>query len=334
MCRDRGHLAECVADVERWCKSNNDNVLHDICILVASFVSARDCAPFPGLHSGRERAVVFRMRHHPLYAGLAATLLIACHSAPATTTPPPRATPPAAAAPIRTTYATGDDLIAAMHARYLGKWYTTLTFKQITSRLLPNDTWSKAVWYEAMRIPSRLRIDFDSATSGSGVIYARDSAFTVRNGKALPGQKSINPLLLLGFDVFGNDPAKTSALLKKEGFDLTHTFADTFAGRPMIVVGQRKTGRVQPKQFWVDAEHLYFVRTLEPAPRDSSKTQDVRFVNYQRLGDAWVSPRVEIHTDGKLVFHEDYSDIKANVPLDEALFDPSKWKTAKHWMTP
>jgi hypothetical protein len=58
----------------------------------------------------------------------------------------------------------------------------------------------------------------------------------------------------------------------------------------------------------------------------------VRFLKYRREGDAWIAPRVEVYTAGKLVFYEDYSDVKANVPLDEALFDPSKWKTARHWM--
>ena len=101
----------------------------------------------------------------------------------------------------------------------------------------------------------------------------------------------------------------------------------------MIVVGALPGDR-HTKQFWIDAERLYFVRTLEPAPRDSTKVQDVRFVNYQPEGDAWMAPRVEIHTDGKLVFFEDYSGIRTNVALDDDLFEPSKWKTAKHWVVP
>jgi hypothetical protein len=40
---------------------------------------------------------------------------------------------------------------------------------------------------------------------------------------------------------------------------------------------------------------------------------------------------VEIWSEGKLVFYEDYDDIRVDVPLDDALFTPSKWKTAKHW---
>jgi len=26
--------------------------------------------------------------------------------------------------------------------------------------------------------------------------------------------------------------------------------------------------------------------------------------------------------------------MRTNEPLDDALFDPTKWKTAKHWMIP
>ena len=254
--------------------------------------------------------------------------LSACSRAPSTA---PAPAPPTLA--VRTSYATGEDLLAAMRARYDGKWYQTLTFVQKTSRLQADGKWKVDTWYEAMKVPGRLRIDFDPISDGNGVVYVRDSAFAASKGRALKGQPSINPLLLLGFDVYANTPARTAALLRKEGFDLTRVHADTLQGRPMIVVGARAGDR-HTKQFWVDAEHLYFVRTLEPAPRDSTKVQDVRFVNYKRVGDAWIAPRVEIHTDGKLVFFEDYNDIRTNVALDDDLFEPLKWKTAKHWVTP
>ena len=220
-----------------------------------------------------------------------------------------------------------------MRERYDGKWYTTLTFTQKTSRLAPDGKWNVQTWYEAMKVPGRLRIDFDPISAGNGVIYARDSAFAVQKGRLLPPQAQINPLLLLGFDVYANTPARTAAILRKEGFDLTRVHPDTFQGRPMIVVGALPGDR-HTKQFWIDAERLYFVRTLEPAPRDSTKVQDVRFVNYQPEGDAWIAPRVEIHSDGKLVFFEDYSGIRANVVLDNDLFEASKWKSAKHWVVP
>lgn len=256
-------------------------------------------------------------------------VLAACRSSSPS---PTREPAPVVAAPARTGYSTGDDVIAAMHARYAGKWYHTLTFTQKTSRLQADGKWNVQTWYEAMDLPGKLRIDFDPISAGNGVLYVRDSAFTVTNGRALRGIPSINPLLLLGFDVYGNPPARTAALLRKEGFDLTQVRIDTFQRRPMIVVGARK-GDLHRKQFWIDAENLVFIRTLEPA-RDSTKVQEVRFLNYERRGDAWIAPRVEIHTDGKLVFYEDYSDMRTDVPLDDALFEPAKWKTAKHWTRP
>lgn len=268
----------------------------------------------------------------PLRAAPTAALLLAALSA-CSRAPAAAPAPEPVAAPVRVSYATGQDVLAAMRARYDGKWYKTLTFKQKTSRLTADGKWNVQTWYEAMKIPGSLRIDFDPISAGNGVIYARDSAFTVSGGRPLRGSPAINELLLLGFDVYGNTPARTAAILRKEGFDLTRVHADTFQGRPMIVVGAR-AGDTRSKQFWIDAERLYFVRELSRAPRDSTKVQDVRFVNYQREGDGWMAPRVEIHTDGKLVFFEDYSDIRTNVELSDDLFDPGKFKTAKHWFTP
>jgi hypothetical protein len=225
---------------------------------------------------------------------------------------------------------TGEDVVEAMRERYLGKWYSTMTFTQKTSRLLPTGKWNVQTWYEAAKLPGRLRIDFDPISAGNGVLYARDSQFVVQNGRALRGDPGINSLLLLGFDVYASSVAHTTNRLRREGFDLSKVHETTFQGRPMIVVGARK-GDFSRKQFWIDAERLVFVRLLEPTPRDSSKMQDIRFVNYEKHGGGWLAPRVEIWTDGKLIFYEDYDDVRTNVSLDDALFEPGKWKVAKHW---
>jgi hypothetical protein len=257
-----------------------------------------------------------------VYALLGFAAMAACHRSTSTPAPGPRSV-----------YTSGDQVVAAMRGRYNGKWYTTLTFTQKTSRLSANDTWSSQTWYEAMRSPGRLRIDFDPITNGDGVLYARDSEFVVQKGRLVSSKQGINPLLLLGFDIYNQTLSRSINQLKREGFDLSRFHEATFDGRPMLVIGARQ-GDARSKQFWIDAEHLYFVRLIEPAARDTTKRNDIRFLQYRREGDAWIAPRVEVHADGKLVFYEDYSDIKSNVPLDEALFDPAKWKTAKHWMVP
>jgi hypothetical protein len=271
---------------------------------------------------------IHAFRAAAMAAALSLAFASACHRRrepePAAPAPAPRETTPAPR------FSTGADVIGAMHDEYVGKWYNTLTFKQRTSRLLPNGKWSVQTWWEAMKLPGRLRIDFDPVSAGNGVLYARDSQFVVQNGRALRGDPGINPLLLLGFDVYGATVAHTTARLRREGFDLSRVHETTFQGKPMIVVGARK-GDFNRKQFWIDAERLLFVRMLEPTPRDTTKMQDIRFVGYERRGGGWIAPRVEIWSEGKLVFYEDYDDIRTDVPLDDALFTPSKWKTVKHW---
>jgi hypothetical protein len=254
---------------------------------------------------------------------LVAAVLGACARAPIATPTP---------APARVvTYSSGEAVVAAMHDRYVGRWYRTLTFRQKTSRLRPNGTWDEQTWYEALELPGRLRIDFEPVSAGNGVLYARDSQFVAANGRIVRAEPGINDLLLLGFDVYANPVARTDSLLRRQGFDLSRVHEDTLGGRRMIVVGAR-AGENRRKQFWVDADRLLFMRLLEPNPRDSMRVQDIRFTNYQPRGEAWLSPRVEIYDGGKLVFSEDYFEMRTDVPLDESIFDPTPWRNPKNWV--
>lgn len=268
----------------------------------------------------------------PTFATRAAALLFIALAAGCQAAPAP-VTTPVSAAPNLTGFADGAAVVRAMRDRYAGRWYRTLTFRQRTAQLTAAGAWSIQTWYEAMRLPGRLRIDFDPVRAGNGVLYARDSQFVVTNGRVVRADPGINDLLLLGFDVYENSTARTTALLRVQGFDLTRMHRNRFEGRDMLVVGARE-GETRRKQFWIDAERLYFVRLLQPAPRDSLQVQDIRFLKYEPRGEAWIAPRVEIYTDGKLTFYEDYLDIRTDVRLDDALFDATKWRSARHWMTP
>lgn len=260
----------------------------------------------------------------------AAFLLAACSRQPVVATPEPSSATPGSAR-VTPRFATGADVVEAMRARYDGKWYKTLTFRQKTARLLPNGTWKVETWYEAMKLPGRLRIDFDPLSGGNGVLYARDSQFVASNGRVIQSGPGINDLLLLGFDIYENSSARSVALLRRQGIDLTRVHETTFEGRSMVVMGALR-GDLQRKQAWIDAERLYLVRLIEPTRSDSSKVQDIRFVNYERRDGGWIAPRVEIYNDGNLVFYEDYADVKTNVPLHESLFDPTPWRNPRHWM--
>jgi hypothetical protein len=69
---------------------------------------------------------------------------------------------------------------------------------------------------------------------------------------------------------------------------------------------------------------------IRPGGPDGAQTQETQFNKYQKLGGGWMSPEVIFMIDGKVVTTEEYSDLRANVPLDPKLFDPQYFATV-HW---
>jgi hypothetical protein len=141
-----------------------------------------------------------------------------------------------------------------------------------------------------------------------------------------------NELLILGFDVYTEPPARTEALLRHLGFELSRIHETVWHERPVYVVGAGR-GDTTSKQFWVDRDRLLFVRLLEHTRQGRG---EFRFEDYvpTNAGGGWVAERVEQFTNGKRRVLEQYSDVRTNVPLSEALFDPQQWSTAVHWAKP
>jgi hypothetical protein len=251
-------------------------------------------------------------------AAVSAVVLSACVRSPA-------AGGPSTAVPITT----GEQLLRAMRERYDGKWYRTLTFVQRTTESTANNQERRSTWLEAMALPGRLRIDTD-IEKGNGTLFARDSQFVIRENRlraAVPGH---NPLLVLGFDVYALPPARTAEILRGLGFQLGAVREDTWQNRPVYVVGGA-AGDLHSHQFWVDRERLVFVRLLQPWPGDTTKTFEFRFNKYEPLAGGWIAPEVEAFVDGRRTLLEEYTEIRPNVQLDDALFDARQWKTAPHW---
>jgi hypothetical protein len=228
-------------------------------------------------------------------------------------------------APVPAAARSAEDVIRAMHDRYAGKWYRSLSFTQQTSRVLPGDSVHVETWREWALIPGALRIEMGAA--GNGALFAGDTLYRFRAGQVSGRTAERNPLAILGFDVYGQEVERTLRVLREEGFDLSRVHQGTWQGRPAYVVGAL-AGDSTSKQFWVDRERLLFVRLLEPAGSDSTKVQDIRFNDYRPAGGGWIAPRVELWTGGRRVFWEDYSDVKVDEALSPALFDPARWSTA------
>src|SRR3989441_11682777 len=60
----------------------------------------------------------------------------------------------------------GRQIIRAMHDRYAGAWYRTLSFVQRNTATRPDGTTEHSVWREYAALPSKLRIEFTPADSG------------------------------------------------------------------------------------------------------------------------------------------------------------------------
>jgi outer membrane lipoprotein-sorting protein len=220
----------------------------------------------------------------------------------------------------------GEELIAQMRERYAGKWYRTLTFTQKTT--LPDG--KVETWYEALELPGKLRIDVAPLDSMKTILFRNDSVYTFEQGKLKEAKPLVHPLMVLGFDVYEAPVSEIVGKLRGLNFDMSKLHQTTWQGRPTYVVGAEPGDTVTP-QFWVDAERLYFVRSLEPSKKNPAVINDTRFEKYIPLAGGWVETEVLFLSGGQQKVKEEYSNPKANVKLDPAIFDPREWK-APGWV--
>jgi hypothetical protein len=229
---------------------------------------------------------------------------------------------------------TGADVLAAMRAAYAGKWYHTLTFTQKTTRRGQDGTDRQETWYETLShsaAGTKLRIDFGDLSAGNGVIYTPDSSFRVRGGKPQPATGTGNEFLPLIEGVYVQPVAKTVKELDQMKVDMSRVRTGTWEGKPVWIVGASSAADSTSPQFWVDTGRKVLVRMiLALAP--GQPPYDVHLGGYERVGKgAWLATKIEMFQGGVRRQAEEYSGWKVDVPVDPALFDPTKWSTARHW---
>lgn len=224
-------------------------------------------------------------------------------------------------------FKSGDDIVAAMYKKYVGKWYRTMTFVQKTITHKPDGSSDVATWYEALSLPGKLRIDIAPAGNGNGMLFTDGKIYTFRDGKYGNGRPLVHPLMVLGFDVYMQPVETTIGQLKGLGIDMSSTHQEKWQGREAYVVGAAK-GDMSKTQFWVDKENLYFVRLIQLVGPEKKNVSETQFNKYQKVkGGGWISPEVLFFTDGRKTMTEEYSDIQAGVALDPDLWNPEKWMT-------
>ena len=240
------------------------------------------------------------------------------------------ATPPAARND--TIPANGVELLTRMHDAYNGKWPKTITFVQRTIVTHPNGVTDTTTWYEALKSPDRLRIDFGDPSKGNGALYTTDSLYVVRAGKVTRTIPSGNPFLPFVAGVYDQPVDTTLRQLSSWKFDLSKIRADTWEGAPVFVVGASSPTDLDSPQFWIERDHLQPVRflvKLSSAP--DAKPNDVRLQKYVPVGGGWLATRVEIREGSIVRQAEEYSDWKGNVPIVNDFFVAEKWSDTPHW---
>jgi hypothetical protein len=219
-----------------------------------------------------------------------------------------------------------------MYSRYEGQWYRTLTFKQETVQYRGlNFVADTSIWYEALSLPGKLRIDIAPVESGNGLLFVDDTRHVFRGDTLLLEREEINPLLLLAFDAYTQPVDVTLAKLDSLGVDLGVLHETEWRERPTYVVGA-ELGDLRTRQFWIDKEHLYIVRMIHPDGPGGQNVVDIRFSEFVPLAGGWVARVIEFFLDGRIGLLEIYSQIQADRDLNPNLFDPDSWATAEDWM--
>ena len=232
--------------------------------------------------------------------------------------------PASPAAPVITT---GRELIDAMHARYEGRWLRTLSFVQNNTLYSAAGGEQKTQWLEHLAVPGKLRIDYLPLANRSGVLYEGGKVHVFDNGRRVQSQPGVNPLLLLGFDVYAQPVEATAKTLDSLGFDLGTMHRPDWKGRRTIVIGAA-AGDTTTNQFWVDAERLLFVRLIQRNPA-GTVISETRFDRYTDFDGYPVAIEVLMLRNGRPYFKEEYTDVRVNQPIRPEVFDPSHWVDAQ-----
>jgi hypothetical protein len=224
----------------------------------------------------------------------------------------------------------GYELLRAMHDRYADDWYETLVFDQevIQYRATGTDT---STWYEAMKIPGQLRIDMNAPSSGNAYIFANDSIYVFVDDEVTVARPTLHPLLLLGFDVYRTPPEELAVKIDSLGFDLTVLTEGVWQGEEVYIAGAGP-GETGKAQFWIEKERLLFVRMLQPAGPDGTGTSEVRFNDYEVIGDGWIAPEVIFYFNDTMTMTERYANMSVGDDLDDALFVPATALSTEHWL--
>ena len=227
----------------------------------------------------------------------------------------------AAYAQSRSTPATTPDVLRAMHARYVGKWWKTLTFRQKSMYYEPDGSTRVEWWTEAERAPGSLRVVTEPTADGNVRLYTRDSTYYYEKGALTTRRAGHHPLVVMLSDVYHVEPAVTLRRMNTMLVDTSAFRRETWNGRPMLVMGRLREDAVS-REAWIDAERMVIVRLLQSSTAGRFRTLEYRIGGHRPAAGGWLEQWLEMLEDGRRTFREEYGQELVNPTLDPRIFDP------------
>ncbi len=209
-------------------------------------------------------------------------------------------------------------LLQKMYSRYHGKWHRTLSFNQTTEMYKNDSLFKSQVWYEHILFPDKLRIDFDSLKSGSGIIFKSDSTYVFNKHKLGRSYKNENELIFFLGGMYFETFSKLLEHFKDLHYDLGKFHADIWKGNPVYVIGADRSGE-KVNQLWIDQENLVPVRFIK---YEGDTKEEGTFENHAKLKGGWSETLCKFWINDKLVQVEKYHDLVAGAPVDQSIFEP------------
>ncbi|RYZ30536.1 MAG: hypothetical protein EOO10_02510 [Chitinophagaceae bacterium] len=222
----------------------------------------------------------------------------------------------------------GIDYLKTMYTKNAGHWYNTMTFVQTTGFYRNDSLIRTATWYEALKLPHDLRIDFEDPSKGNFVLYKKDSTYRFQNGNLRNVSADINPFIFFIGGMYYLPFDSVLSQLKSKGYDVQKGYSTTWNGKKTFVIG-RENEQDLSNAFWLDTERGLILRLVEKNNR--GQVIDAHMKDHKKLPKGSSETKVDIYVNGKLVQVESYDQIKIDRPLDDQLFDPAKAGNVAHW---
>lgn len=180
-----------------------------------------------------------------------------------------------------------------------------------------------------VRAPGRMRVDFLPLASRNGALYVEGRAYTFAAGRRAAAQANYNPLLLLGFSLYRQQPEESRAALESLGVRTSLVREARWNGRPVWVIGAAR-GDTTSNQVWFDAERWVPLRVIQSEKVGTrTRVSDTRFLGHT-AAQPTIPRAMTVHRDGKLALQGTFEDVRVGVTVPAAAFDTTSWRAAEY----